>query len=75
MIELTDDNLVFSFPEVHPQAKLTISLQRTLRIPDDGNAYPLPPGLGNFPIRHIDDYANRLPDTWLRRGGVIVPMY
>ncbi len=42
MIELNDDQLVFSFPEVHPQAKLTISFQRTLRIPDDDNEYPLP---------------------------------
>jgi hypothetical protein len=28
-----------------------VSLQRTLRIPDDGREYPLPPGLGRFPIR------------------------
>ena len=42
MIELVDDNLVFSFPEVHPKAKLTIALRRTLRVPDDGGTYPLP---------------------------------
>lgn len=46
MIELRDDALVFSFPEVHPQARLSISFQRTLRIPDDGKDHPLPPGLG-----------------------------
>ena len=49
--------------------------QRTLRIPDDGKAYPLPPGLGRFPLRHLDDYARRLPADWLRRGGVITPMH
>lgn len=27
-----------------------VEFQRTLRIPDDGNEYPLPPGLGSFPI-------------------------
>lgn len=75
MIELKNDKLVFNFPEVHPEARLEISLQRTLRIPDDGSAYPLPPGLGRFPVRHIDDYANNVPQPWLRRGGVIVPMY
>ena len=36
MIELKNDSLVFSFPEVHPDARLTIYFQRTLRIPDDG---------------------------------------
>ena len=46
MIELRDDELVFSFPEVHPQATLSIQFQRTLRIPDDNKTYPLPPGLG-----------------------------
>ena len=30
--------------------ELTLSLQRTLRVPDDGRSYPLPPGLGAFPI-------------------------
>jgi hypothetical protein len=33
MIELKKDSLVFTFPEVHPDAKLTIDFQRTLRIP------------------------------------------
>ncbi|MDE0112388.1 MAG: hypothetical protein OXN84_08925, partial [Albidovulum sp.] len=49
--------------------------QRTLRIPDDGRDYPLPPGLGTFPLRHLDDYASRLPDGWRNRGGVLAPMY
>ena len=36
MIELKNNQLVFTFPEVHPQARLAIEFQRTLRIPDDG---------------------------------------
>lgn len=32
-----------------------VSFQRTLRIPDDGCEYPLPPGLGRFPLRRQDD--------------------
>ena len=55
-------------------ARCSISFQRTLRIPDDGRDYPLPPGLGCFPLRHLDDYAERLSDEWVRRGGVIMPM-
>jgi hypothetical protein len=55
--------------------RLEITFQRTLRIPDDGNTYPLPPGLGQFPIRKVDDYADRVPKEWCERGGVFIPMY
>jgi len=75
MITLEDDGLVIRFPEVHEDAVLRIEFQRTLRLPDDGKRYPLPPGLGCFPLRHLDDYAERLPEAWRRRGGAIMPMY
>lgn len=75
MIYLEDDQLEIQCPEVHDHARCSISFQRTLRIPDDGSEYPLPPGLGDFPLRHLDDYAKRLPEGWARRGGVIMPMY
>ena len=75
MIELKRDGLVFTFPKVHPKAKLRVELQRTLRIPDDGGAYPLPPGLGAFPLRHVDDFAQRAPRAWVEHGGVMMPMY
>jgi hypothetical protein len=75
MIELKSDNLHVSFPELPLQPGLTINFQRTLRIPDDGKEYPLPPGLGSFPLRHIDDYAQRVPAGWLKRGGVLLPMW
>jgi len=54
---------------------MSISLIRTLRIPDDGGTYPLPAGLGPFPLRHIDDYSESAPREWLARGGVMMPMY
>ena len=73
MIELQHDQLTFSFPEVHPEAKLTIEFQRTLRIPDGDKTYPLPPGLGAFPLRHVDDHAANIPPAWLRHGGVMLP--
>lgn len=75
MIELKKDQLEFTFPEVHPEAKLTIEFQRTLRIPDDDETYPLPPGLGCFSLRHVDDHASNVPSQWLQRGGVMLPMY
>ncbi len=55
--------------------EVRIQFQRTLRIPDDGKNYPLPPGLGAFPIRRVDDYLDRVPAHWRSRGGVFLPMY
>ena len=75
MIVLENDRLEFRFPEVHARARCSIDFQRTLRIPDDGHDYPLPPGLGSFPLRHLDDYAAHLPESWRVRGGVIAPMH
>ena len=75
MIELKDDRLVFSFPDVHPEARFRLEFQRTLRIPDDGEDHHLPPGLGRFPVRHVDDHRDRVPPAWIRRGGVMLPMY
>lgn len=54
---------------------LRVTFQRTLRIPDDGNTYPLPPGLGNFPIRKVEDYSDTVPAAWREKGGVFIPMY
>jgi hypothetical protein len=75
MIELNNDTLNFSFPEVHPSARFTVDFQRTLRIPDDGKDYPLPPGLGRFPMKHVDDYVKTVPPLWIEHGGVMLPMY
>jgi len=75
MVELRRDGLEFSFPDVHPDARLRVELQRTLRIPDDGESYPLPPGLGTFPMRHVDDFGELVPEAWVRHGGVMLPMY
>jgi hypothetical protein len=75
MITLDGDHLEVRFPEVHPDARMAFNLQRTLRVPDSDEVYPLPPGLGRFPLRHIEDFSDRVPEAWSRRGGVIVPMY
>lgn len=75
MITLERDRLTFRFPDVHADAECSISFQRTLRIPDDNREHPLPPGLGKFPLRHVDDYANRVPPAWRKHGGVFMPMH
>jgi len=75
MIELRNDRLIFSFPDVHPSATLQLDFQRTLRIPDDQQSHLLPPGLGAFPLRHVDDGTDRMPAAWKSRGGVMLPMH
>lgn len=63
----------FGSLQIGPHFRL--SFQRTLRIPDDGRTYPLPPGLGHFPIHRVEDFADRVPTTWRERGGFFLPMY
>ncbi|MFZ5530136.1 MAG: hypothetical protein ACOY4U_03670 [Pseudomonadota bacterium] len=75
MIELKNNELVFRFPELHDDAVCRVDFQRTLRIPDDNREYPLPPGLGRFPMEHVEDHAARLPSPWVEHGGVLLPMY
>jgi hypothetical protein len=54
---------------------LAIACHRTLRIPDDGGHYPLPPSLGHFPVHRVEDYSQRVPESWRAHGGVFIPMY
>lgn len=75
MVTLVGDTLTFCFPGVHKKAKCDIAFQRTLRIPDDNSSYNLPPGLGIFPLSHVEDHAETAPDSWVKRGGVLLPMY
>lgn len=55
--------------------RFRVSFLRTLRIPDDGQAYPLPPGLGSFPLLQVNDYLDRVPSAWRKSGGAFFPMY
>ena len=75
MIELESNQLKFQFDEVLPGTHFALDLQRTLRIPDDNRDYPLPPGLGTFPLLHVDDFADALPVSWSAHGGVLLPMH
>lgn len=75
MPTLENDSLVFRFPQVEEEASFSIDFQRTLRIPDSERTYALPPGLGQFPLRHAEDYSAKLPAVTAERGGVILPMW
>lgn len=52
----------------------TVRFMRTLRLPETGT-HPLPPGLGGFPLREVEDYPDRAPDQWLGHGGVLLPVF
>lgn len=75
MLTLEDDRLTFRFPQIEEQASFSVEFQRTLRIPDTDRDYPLPPGLGRFPLRHVEDFGGRLPPETLSRGGVVLPIW
>ena len=75
MITLQHEQLVFRFPHVDDDAGIRIDFQRTLRLPDDGHDYHLPPGLGRFPLRQIEDFDLGLSNRRKARGGVIMPMF
>jgi hypothetical protein len=53
---------------------LDVKFQRTMRIPDDGETYALPIGLGQLPLRSVDDFPETAPASWLKKGGVILPL-
>jgi hypothetical protein len=55
-------------------ASLRVGIQRTLRIPDDGRTYPLPPALGRLPVRRAADHSGRVPAHWLDGAHFLVPM-
>ncbi|MGW3630014.1 hypothetical protein ACWD7F_07620 [Streptomyces sp. NPDC005122] len=51
-----------------------IRFMRTLRLPETGT-HELPPGLGEFPLRRVEDYADTVPAEWRARGGVMLPVH
>ena len=55
--------------------RFSVFFLRTLRVPEDGRTYPLPPGLGEFPIHWVEDYTGSVPPDWLVKGGVFIPLY
>ena len=52
---------------------IQVSFQHTLRILDDDSVYPLPPGLGEFPIFWVEDFEDRVPAQWKEHGGIFIP--
>ena len=55
-------------------ASLAIKFERTMRLPDDDHTYELPTGLGQLPLRSVDDFPETTPLSWIKRGGVVMPL-
>jgi hypothetical protein len=68
-----DYELTLQLPEVHADAEMAIQFRRTLRVPDDGKVYPLPPSHRAFPLQHVDGHD--VPPDWIERGGVMMPLH
>lgn len=61
--EVPPASIIVEHDEVRVGPDFSLTLQRTLRVPSDGERYPLPPGLGRLPIR------------WLKGAGWCVPLH
>ncbi len=72
---LTVSNIIIEKYAIRMGQHFALSINRTLRIPDDGRTYPLPPGLGMFPLHKIENYLDRVPVPWRCQGGVFISMY
>ena len=57
------------------KTSLKISFARTVRIPEDGKKYDLPPNLGCFPLFDTRPFRQRLPPSVAAQGGLFMPMY
>ncbi len=70
MLDVIIDNQVIRIGD-----RFALGLHRTLRIPDDGRTYPLPPGLGRFPLFRVSDYRDRVPAQWREETAAFIPMF
>ncbi|GGQ59909.1 hypothetical protein GCM10010145_32510 [Streptomyces ruber] len=53
---------------------VAVRFVRTLRLPETGT-HRLPPGLGDFPVRRVEDHPDTVPGRMRERGGVLLPVY
>ncbi|QSZ31442.1 hypothetical protein DSL72_001007 [Monilinia vaccinii-corymbosi] len=69
------DKIRLTYVHAHSTELLDISLRRTIRVPENGEAHGLPPDCGAFPIYSVREYAGGLSEEMVLKGGVFVPIY
>jgi len=79
-MNLTNDNPTVtsdgnSITFLNGEDRFEVILHRTLRLPEDGKTHNLPPSLGRFPIKRIENYRDRVPVAWRDHGGIFFPMW
>jgi hypothetical protein len=55
--------------------RISVAFHRTLRVPEDDQTYPLPPGLGRLPLHRVEDFEDKVPSQWTRHDAVFVPLF
>ena len=73
MINLENDTLK-SVSHLHYTVGIEIEFKRTLRVEENRFTHSLPPDLGNFKVRHIEDFDLGEKNYLKKRGGVLIPM-
>ncbi|MGC4986571.1 hypothetical protein ACLQ18_39260 [Streptomyces sp. DT193] len=71
---MTEDTVRIDGNALRLPGGVQVRFVRTLRLPETGT-HALPPGLGEFPVRRVEDYGDRVPAEWRARGGVMLPVY
>ncbi|WP_371600602.1 hypothetical protein [Streptomyces sp. NBC_00564] len=71
---MTDSTVRIDGNTLRLPGEVRVRFIRTLRLPETGT-HALPPGLGEFPVRRVEDYADTVPAEWRARGGVMLPVY
>jgi len=59
----------------YDDSSIEISLNRTLRVPEDGTVYNHPALFGPFPLLNVDLLRDKLPDTMARKSGLLISMF
>jgi hypothetical protein len=70
-VQISSQSLQFDAPGT----SVEVQFERTLRVPNDGKTYNLPPGLGSFDLTSVTKHWKSVPAKWLADGGVFLPIY
>lgn len=65
----------YNLPGRFSKSVLDISFRRTVRVPDNGRRYDLPPDCGAFPLFSTKRFQKNLPKDIADTGGVFLPIY
>ena len=74
-MHITSDKKTGTLSFVDKRYVFSITFNRTIRLPEDGNTHSLPPSLGVLPIHLVDDFSDKVPSDWVEHGGVFLPLH